>query len=414
MKEIQTWDWQTPLKEIPVQEWADRYNWVEDPCITPDGEAVASIVNLDEMAFGICVNGQLWEGEYEKAWSLKAFGDSRHAAAVCQDEEWQLLVDGAPWSNTFDFVWNLQFSPDGDHVGLAYQKDMEYGMAVNDTLWEEGFENITGTVMGPGGVCAAVVQAESMAAADVEAFAKGLFGVAVNGECGEPRYLNAWDLSFSPEGKDLAWAVRLDREAYGVAVNGALWEPRFQAVWRPVFTLAEPGVIAPVRTGGKWRLYKDGAQLWDGDYENIWHLQPSPVGTDISAIVAVGFGKWSVAVNDRPWSLAWDTMVRDLIYSSDGKGLAAVFKDKGAWGLAVNDRAWSLSCDKIFTPSLSRDGSVVAVSFEREGRWYTAVNDKVVTGPCEMMADPVVSPDGDAVLVKGVEDGVYKRRVIVL
>ena len=42
------------------------------------------------------------------------------------------------------------------------------------------------------------------------------------------------------------------------------------------------------------------------------------------------------------------------------------------------------------------------------------MNDKVVTGPCEVMADPVVSPDGDAVLVKGVEGGVYKRRVIVL
>ena len=95
--------------------------------------------------------GALWEGEYEKAWALKAFGDRHHAAAVCQDEEWQLLVDGTPWSNTFDFVWNLQFSPNGDHLGLAYQKDMEYGMAVNDTLWEEGFENITGTVMGPGG-----------------------------------------------------------------------------------------------------------------------------------------------------------------------------------------------------------------------------------------------------------------------
>jgi hypothetical protein len=412
MKEIQSWDWQTPLKEIPVQEWADRFNWVEEPCITPDGEAVASIVNLDEMAFGICVNGQLWEGEYEKAWSLKAFGDRRHAVAVCQDEEWQLLVDGQPWSNSFDFVWNLQFSPDGDQVGMAYQKDMEYGMAVNDSLWEEGFENITGTLLGPGGVTAAIVQAESMPAADVEAFAKGIFGVAVNGECGEQRFLNAWDLSFSRDGNDLAWAVRLDREAYGVAVNGALWEPRFQAVWRPVF--GQAGVMAPVRTNGKWRLFQDGAQLWDGSYENIWHLQPSPSGTDIAAIVATSFGTWSVAVNDRPWSTTWDTMVRELIYSPDGNGLAAVFKDKGAWGLAVNDRAWRLSCDKIFTPSMSPDGAVVAVSFEREGQWYTAVNDKVVAGPCEMMADPVVSPDGKAVLVKGVENGVYKRRVIVL
>ena len=414
MKEIQTWDWQTPVKEMPIQEWADRYNWAEEPCITPDGESVASIVNLDEMAFGICVNGDLWEGEYEKAWSLKAFGDNRLAAAVCQDEEWQLLVDGAPWSNTFDFLWNLQFSPDGDHVGLAYQKDMEYGMAVDDTLWDEGFENITGSLLGPGGNCAAVVQAESMAAADVEAFARGIFGVAVNGQCPEQRFFNAWDLSFAPNGRDLAWAVRIDRETYGIAVNGKVWDNKFQAVWRPEFCITESGVIAPVRAGGKWRLYKDDAPLWDGTYENVWQLQASPSGRDIAAVVAVKFGLWSVAENDRPWSLIWDTMVRDLIYSDDGKSLAAVFKDKGHWGLAVNDRAWTLSCDKIFTPSMSRDGSVVAVSFEKEGRWYTAVNDKVVTGPAQAMADPVVSPDGEAVLVKGVEDGVYKRRVVVL
>lgn len=414
MKEIQKWDWQTPVKEMPFQEWAGRYNWAEEPCITPDGEAVASIVNLDEMAFGICVNGDLWDGEYEKAWSLKAYGSQGHAAAVCQDEEWQLLVDGTPWSNTFDFIWNLQFSPDGDTVGVACQKDMEYGMAVNDRLWEEGFESISGTVLGPGGNCAAVVQAESMAAADVQAFAGGIFGVAVNGVCSERRYLNAWDLSFSPEGKDLAWAVRLDRETYGVAVNGQFWDSRFQMVWRPVFCRTASGVIAPVRTGGKWRLYKDDAPLWDGAYENIWHLQPSPAAADIAAVVAVKFGQWSVAENDRPWSLIWDTMVRDLVYSEDGKGLAAVFKDKGSWGIAVNDRAWTLTCDKILPPSMSRDGAVVAVSFERDGKWYTAVNDKVITGPCEMAADPVVSTEGDAVLVKSIEKGLYKRRVVVL
>ncbi len=34
MEEKLSWDWSTQLKEIPVKEWASRFNWVEDPCIT--------------------------------------------------------------------------------------------------------------------------------------------------------------------------------------------------------------------------------------------------------------------------------------------------------------------------------------------------------------------------------------------
>lgn len=406
------WDWQTPVKEIPVKEWETRFNWVEDPVVTPDGEAVAAIVNLDEMAFGICVNGEVWEGEYEKAWSLKALPDSRFAAAVCADEAWSMLVDGQAWTEVFDFIWNLDVTPEGSHISLAYQRDMAYGMARNGEPWEEDFESITGMTMGSNGACAAVVQPDPMPAADTEAFAKGIFAVARDGVCFEPRFLNAWDLSFDQSGERLAWAVRLDRETYGVALDGNLWESRFQAVWKPVFF--KNGLAAPVRTGGKWRLYMDDARLWDRGYDNIWHLTPSPDHRDLAAITATAFGQWQVSVNDRPWTLAWDTMIRDLTWSETGNCLAAVFKHNGVWDLAVNDKAWQLSCDKLFAPAMSRDGSVTAVCFERQGTWHTAVNGRVIQRGWDWMADPAVSPDGDKVLVKGIENGVYKRHVVVL
>ena len=55
MEEKQSLDWNTDLKEIPVKEWETRFNWVEEPCISPDGEQIASVVNVDDMVFGICV-----------------------------------------------------------------------------------------------------------------------------------------------------------------------------------------------------------------------------------------------------------------------------------------------------------------------------------------------------------------------
>ncbi len=414
MEEKQSWDWSTQLKEIPVKEWDARFNWVEDPCISPDGESVASIVNVDEMAFGICVNGDLWEGEHEKAWSLKALPDNRLAVCVCQDEEWRLVVDGQPWSNSFDFIWDLRATPGGAHIGIAFQRDGEYGMAVDDQPWDACFENITGMILGAQGTGAAVVQVESMAAADVNAFAKGLFSVANNGTPGSERFLNIWDLAFDDEGRSLAFGVRFDRETYGIAVNGSVWDQRFQSVWRPMFCDLGKSVAAPVRTGGKWHLYKDGTPFWKSGYENIWRLTANPVNGDIAAVVAPAFGQWTVAQNDAPWSLTWDTLVRDIYFSGDGACLVAVFKDKGFWGLARDGRAWQLSCDKIFTPVLSRDGSIVAVSFEKEGRYFIAVNDRVITGPYEVMADPVISPEGDKLLVKGIEGGVYKRRIVAL
>ncbi len=56
MTHEQSWDWSTDLKEIPIKEWNDRFNWVEDYCISPDGESIAAIVNIDEMLFSVCEN----------------------------------------------------------------------------------------------------------------------------------------------------------------------------------------------------------------------------------------------------------------------------------------------------------------------------------------------------------------------
>ena len=412
MKDKQSWDWSTPLKEISFRELESEYNWVEDPCISVDGESLASIVNIDEAVFGICVNGNLWEDEYEKAWSLKALPDKRLAACVCQNERWGLVIDGALWSNQFDFIWDLRWNCDGSKVSIAFQQDMEYGMAVNDEPWETMFESMTGMALSETGDAAAVVQVTSMAAADVNAFSQGLFSVAKNGVPGNEHFFNIWDINFDGSGKNLAWAIRLDRQTYGVAVNGVCWDNRFGAVWKPIFCKDGDKVAAPVRTKGKWFLYQDDRQLWPIGYDNIWHLTLNPVTGALCAIVAPKYGKWTVAQDATPWNLEWDGMVRQMVHSKDGSALVAVFKDKGMWGLAKNDKAFRLSCDKIFSPCISDDGSLVAVSYEKQGKYYVNVNDHVVAGPYEYMTDPVLGPAKDKVLVKGIEKGIYKRSII--
>ncbi len=413
MTEKASWDWNTDLKEIPVKEWADRFNWVQAPQITPDGEKIAGIVNVDEMEFSVCVNGETWEGEHEKVWQLTGLPGNRFAAFVCDDEEWTLSVDGVEWEDRYDFIWDLKTTPDGEKISAAVQADMEYGMAVNGQAWGDKFDAITGMIMAGTGDTAAVVQVNPMAAADTEAYAKGLFSVARNGVPLDAVFLNIWDLQFDASGENLAYVARTDRESYKVVVNTAVWDGVFQSAWQPLFD-TQGRVLAPVRINGAWRLYCDGKPFWNKGYDQLWHLAQAPGRKDIAAIVSPKFAQWTVAVNDRPWKTTWDTMVSEIHYSQDGTTLVALAKHGEKWDLAVNDQPWNLGAEQLFHPVVSFDGGAVAVVAENKGRFDLVVNNKVVAGGYEMMGKPVFSPDMGKILVKGIENGVYKRRIVSL
>jgi hypothetical protein len=411
MEEKTSWDWDTELKEIPFEEWRSRFNWVQAPQVSQDGECIAAIVNLDDMAFNVCVNGEVWEGEYEKAWNLTPFSDNGFAAFVARDEEWTVTVNGGEWTHWCDFVWQLMKSPDGQTLGAAFQSDSEYGVMVNDTPWENRYENLTGAVMAANGTSAAVVQVVSMPGADVDVFKQGVFSVARNGVPEALRFLNIWEISFDATGRQIGYGVRTDRETYAIVQNDALWDNRFESVWKPEF-LDKNSLLAPVRVKGKWELYKNDAPFWRKRYDQLWQLTLSPKGTDVAAIVSSPFGRWSVAVNDAVWQVSWDTMVSDIHFSRDGSSLAAVYKHKDVWDLAVNEVSWNMAADMVFTPCLSRDGSVVVVVIQKQGHYQLVVNNRVVASGFSFLADPVISPDGSKVLLKGIENGIYKRRII--
>ncbi len=212
MEDKTSWDWDTELKEVPFDEWRSRFNWVQTPQVSHNGEGIAAVVNLDEMAFNVCVNGEVWEEEYEKAWSLTPVSGSGFAAFVARDEEWTLAVNGQEWSHRCDFIWQLMKSPDGQSLGAAFQADSEYGIIVNDTPWDNRFENLTGAVMAADGTSAAVVQMISTPGADVTAFREGVFSVARNGVPEDLRFLNIWDISFDSSGRQIGYGVRTNRE----------------------------------------------------------------------------------------------------------------------------------------------------------------------------------------------------------
>ncbi len=126
------WDWNLGQRDIAdMAQGQDRFTWIEEPYVSPDGEKVAAIANLAEGEFTVCVNGQPWDIVFDKIWYLRFAPDGRLTALVSETGEWTVAVDGVPWENKFGYVWNTMFSPDGKNIVVAVQQDMAYGTSLS-------------------------------------------------------------------------------------------------------------------------------------------------------------------------------------------------------------------------------------------------------------------------------------------
>ena len=199
------WDWNLGQRDIAdMAQWQDRFNWIEEPYVSPDGEKIAAIVNLAEGEFTVCVNGQPWENVFDKIWYLRFAPDGRLTALVSETGEWTVAVDGVPWENKFGYVWNTMFSPDGKNIAVAVQQDMTYGMALNDVPWEKTFANMTNPTISPDGTrTAAACRSKSSAKAKSKNFrpvpfrrplteTPGIQGLSTSGKWRSVRMVKNW------------------------------------------------------------------------------------------------------------------------------------------------------------------------------------------------------------------------------
>ena len=158
MDDSSQWDWNLGQRDIAdMASWRSKFNWVEEPQASPDGEKIAAVVNQADGEFTVCVNGQPWESIFDKIWYLRFAPDGRLSALVSEMGEWTVAVDGVAWENKFGYAWNTMFSPGGENIAVAVQRDMAYGMALNDAPWEATFPNMTNPTISPDGTRTAAV-----------------------------------------------------------------------------------------------------------------------------------------------------------------------------------------------------------------------------------------------------------------
>ncbi|WP_028574398.1 electron transfer complex subunit TmcD [Desulfonatronovibrio hydrogenovorans] len=398
------WDWETGTKVVvdslncPL-----LYVWREENQVSPDGEKIASIINTGDYRFSVCENLQNWDQNFEKVWGLQYGPDGRLTALVMQDDLWTVCVDGKTWDQRFDYVWDTKFSRNGNAVAIAIQSEMRYGMAINDQVWPNLFINANHFTISPSGSdSCAVIQTRAMEQADVFSFQKGSYSVAVNGQAWPVELVNIWTPVFHPEKKSVAAQCRTSLYDYSIIVDGQVWPKSFSSIWRPSFNPVNSSLLAPAREGKQWVVVQDGEVVLRPGFFQMWNLCHSPNGRHWAAIVAPEFGKWTVAVDGKPWKIRFKTLVYDLTFGPVGEKAAATGKNRDQWHIAVDGQIWDNSFDMAWQPVFSDDEQHAAAKVEKNGKYHIIINNKAYPMEFDQVCDPVFSPDSRKILIRGI------------
>jgi hypothetical protein len=414
MSTRQDWDWTPGSKEVADARGLDeKFAQVHEFAFSEDGERIAVPVKVDDEELTIWTNGEVWDGVFEKLWYARFAPNGRMAALVMSDDEWTLALDGKPWEATFDYAWQVHFARESDAILALVKEGPRYSVATDGQRWEEDFLSIRDFAASPtGGTVAAAVQQVAIKEGDIDGFLEGTWSLAVNGKAWDTNWLNVYDPCVSRDGACVGASVRTGPFAYTVAMDGKPWSRSFGCIWAPTFRGPTAKILVPVMVDGKWTVAEDGEFLWSGRYIQLWQLATSPDGGKVAAVVAPSFGRWTIAVDDKPWSNSWGESVMQPHFCPRGERVAAIVKQDNRWGMAVDGQAWPGTFDMVWDPVFSPSGEHVAAKVEKDGRYTLVVDGRVWSKSFDALWPPAFSPDGSQLLVRSMEGGKAVRSVV--
>ena len=425
MQKGETYNWEPGKKsivdlnkiraEIP-EDCQGQFPSVKEFVASPDGEQIAASLLKEEEVFGVSVNGEFWEGDFEKAWQLTYSPDGRLAALVRMDDMWTLAVDGAPWENQFDFAWNIKFNRDGSAIGVQVKSDNEYLVAVNGKPWEKGFLSCRDyAISDDGQKSAGLVQVEELPEADIFKFLEGTWSVAVDGVAWEEKFLNVYEPVFSPDGAHVAAEVRLDTYEYSVAQDAIPWDARYQLHLGAGLSQRSQRLLAPGADRRQVDPGRGGQAPGRGQYIQLWRVTSQPGrrpagrrgGPELRPLDRRG-GRQTLG---GPRSATWCSRHAS---PPTAARLAAAVQGPGQLDLAVDGELWSEPSRWSGIRSSARTGEVVAAKVERDGRYGLVINGRVWELNVRRALGSGLQPGRQGLLVRGIEDDSYTRQVVPL
>jgi hypothetical protein len=100
---------------VNAKPWSVTFPVVTDLVVGRAGNRVAALgCNEENAAWRVLVDGKVWPGTWDMAWTPVMNTGGEHVAAKVEKAGRQtVVVDGKPYDRDFDMVWDPTFSPDG-------------------------------------------------------------------------------------------------------------------------------------------------------------------------------------------------------------------------------------------------------------------------------------------------------------
>lgn len=407
------WDWDIEEKLIcDINEWKEKFLFVHELIVSADREKISATVEIEDKKLTTCINGKIWENIFERICFPQYTQEGSLICLVLQNYEWTLAKDDSLLEETFDYAWNLKTDISGKSIAFNIKKGDSYGVCLNGKVWDNLFFDARDIFLSPDGeTSASYVKIKNPPLLDIFSSKEGIWTVGINGNAWDKSFISVYGLCFSTDSKKVAATVRLSQQEFTVAIDGILWNETFLNAWEPIF-INENDVSVPVKTENGWTLAINGKAVWRS-FNQLWHQRVSPDGR-IAAVVSTEFGKWTVAIDGKPWKKTFSQNVLPPFFSPDGKKIGAVVKENNLWTVAIDGKPWDIGFDRIWSPQFSPDGKHCIAKAEKDGVYFIVLDGKIGKDVFDMVWEPQFSPDGNKVLIGCIKNGKYLRKVLRL
>jgi WD40 repeat protein len=304
-------------------------------------------------------DGRRVGGAYDAIRGLQHAPNGEVVFAGKSHEKWQVLRDGEPVGQPYGYVGYLSVSPQGS-VAFVGREGEKWQVVRDGKPVGQPVDQVTGLAFSPDGRTLAfgVIDGD-------KAF------LVRDGERTPVSYYAASRLRFDPTGKSLTFVGATDEGVVLVRDGEPLTEP-YEQIRRWAISPDGQSVAALAKTREQSLVVlRDGVRVGEEltRNEGVSELAFSPDGRKLACAVAEVPGTWTLYVDGVATRTVLQVdLVKDVLWSPDGKSLAGTARRGAEWYVFVKDQVVSDGYERILNLRTDADGRSLAFSGVRGGR----------------------------------------------
>lgn len=131
--------------------WNPRFFQCWQPAFSRNGQTLAAIVAPDFGEFTVAVNATPWSCRFPVVTDLVVESDCVAALGSNNNTNWRVLVNGTVWDGTWDMAWTPVVSPKGGHVAVKVERGGRQTVVINGKAFDKEFDRVFAPTFSPDG-----------------------------------------------------------------------------------------------------------------------------------------------------------------------------------------------------------------------------------------------------------------------